>query len=325
MLLDVQGLAVTYGRARVVDGVSFQIAPGEALGIVGESGSGKTTVARAVLRLLPRHARVEGQVYFDGVELLRLPARELRRLRWRRLSVVFQSTMSALTPVYRIDDQIAEAIRTHQPLSRAAARRRAAELLERTGVAGRFARAYPHQLSGGMRQRACIAMALALEPDLVIADEPTTALDVLSQALVLEMLARLRADVGCSSLLISHDLALIMQACDRVLVMYAGRIVEQAPVRRLYAQPVHPYTMGLLHCVSTDDALIAIPGTLPNREPPIVGCAFAPRCPFAQPVCRTTSPPLVEVRPGHLAACHRSDAEAELRRWAADPRTWEGA
>ncbi|MFF3979484.1 dipeptide ABC transporter ATP-binding protein [Streptomyces sp. NPDC001828] len=321
-VLDVKDLRVSYADASgtavpVVRGVGFTLRRGEVLGLVGESGAGKTATALALLGLLPPGARVGGSAVLLGTELIGLPVRELARLRGRRIAMVFQDPLAAFNPAQRVGDQIGEALRIHQQPrpGRESARRRALELLEGVRVPdpARTARSYPHELSGGLRQRAMIAMAIANEPDVIVADEPTSALDATVQAQVLDALDSARRATGAALLLVSHDLGVIAGAADRVAVMYAGRIVETAPVDALFAAPRMPYTVGLLGSVPRLDAavpLTPIPGAppLPGELGP--GCAFAPRCPLAAQNCREVDPELAGSE-GHLAACVRPDAVAE--------------
>ncbi|HEX6655221.1 MAG TPA: dipeptide/oligopeptide/nickel ABC transporter permease/ATP-binding protein, partial [Candidatus Limnocylindria bacterium] len=312
-LLSVRDLVVEFdsptGPLRAVDGVSFDMRRGETIGLVGESGSGKTTTVLAMLRLLPPGGRVVGgQVLFDGEDLLSLPPAELRAVRWSRLSIVFQGAMNALNPVRTVGDQVAEAIRTHQPgISRRAAATRAGELLERVGIPGRRARDYPHTYSGGMRQRAMIALALACDPDVIIADEPTTALDVMIQAQILELLARLSSELGMATIMVTHDLGVVGQRCDRVLVMYGGLIAEEAEAYRLYAHPQHPYTQSLLASFPDlshpDRKLVGIPGVPPRLDNMPPGCPFAPRCPHVFDRCRVEVPPAYPLSHDRRASC----------------------
>ncbi|MFE0461191.1 dipeptide ABC transporter ATP-binding protein [Kitasatospora sp. NPDC058965] len=316
-LLAVHDLRVEFAAARgraattAVRGVDLTLSRGETLGIVGESGSGKSVTALAVLGLLPGTATVRGSVALDGRELVGLPARELAGIRGRRIAMVFQDPLSAFTPVFRIGDQIAEAVRVHQRVDRAAARRRAAELLDLVGIPdpARALDNFPHEFSGGMRQRAMIAMAVANEPDVLLADEPTTALDVTIQAQVLDVLRTARRETGAALVLVSHDLGVIAQMADRVAVMYAGRVVESAPVDALFAAPHHPYTLGLIGAVPRLDRaggpLVPIPGQPPALHALAPGCPFADRCPLVLPECRTAEPALTGPA-GHLAACLRS-------------------
>ncbi|MFD5466694.1 dipeptide ABC transporter ATP-binding protein [Kitasatospora sp. NPDC127059] len=321
-LLAVRDLRVDFagphGPVPAVRGVDLTLRRGETLGIVGESGSGKSVTALSVLGLLPGTARVSGSVRLDGRELVGLPGRELAAIRGRKVAMVFQDPLSAFTPVYRIGDQIAEAVRVHQPVDRATARRRAAELLDLVGIPApdRALDSFPHEFSGGMRQRAMIAMAIANEPDILLADEPTTALDVTIQAQVLDVLRTARRETGAALVLVSHDLGVIAGAADRVAVMYAGRVVETAGVDELFAAPRHPYTLGLIGALPRLDGgggpLVPIPGApAPMAELP-PGCPFATRCPLAEARCSATEPPL-SGDDGHLAACVRSAELAEGR------------
>ena len=323
-LLTVRDLRVEFaaprGRAAVpaVRGVDLTVRRGETLGIVGESGSGKSVTALAVLGLLPGTATVRGSVRLDGRELVGLPSRELAAVRGRRVAMVFQDPLSAFTPVHRIGDQIAEAVRIHQPLGRAAARGRAAELLELVGIPapGRALDNFPHEFSGGMRQRAMIAMAIANDPDVLLADEPTTALDVTIQAQVLDVLRTARRETGAALVLVSHDLGVIAQMADRVAVMYAGRVVETAGVDELFERPRHPYTLGLIGAVPRLDPrggpLVPIPGTPPAMDALPPGCPFAARCPLAEERC-TVAEPVLSGAGAHLAACVRADELSERR------------
>ena len=297
------------GIVKAVDGVSFELHDGEALGIAGESGCGKTTTALSLLRLLPPNARVvEGSVKLFGIDLAQKSENALRRYRWREISVIFQGAMNALNPVQRVGDQVAEPIVERLGVPKAEAKRRARELLELVGIARDRAADYPHQLSGGMRQRAMIAMALACDPAIVIGDEPTTALDVMVQAQILELLERLREELGLSLILITHDLSVIAETCDRVMVMYAGRVAEEGPVRTIFSGPRHPYTQMLLAAIpnlASDKRLLAtIPGSPPDLRTPPPGCRFHPRCPMAMDVCREVVPPEVRYADGVRVACH---------------------
>jgi oligopeptide/dipeptide ABC transporter ATP-binding protein len=312
-LLSVRDLVVEFdsptGPLRAVDGVSFDLRRGETIGLVGESGSGKTTTVLAMLRLLPPGGRVVGgQVLFDGEDLLALPPAELRAVRWSRLSIVFQGAMNALNPVRTVGDQVAEAIRTHQPgMGRRATAARAAELLERVGISGRRARDYPHTYSGGMRQRAMIALALACDPDVIIADEPTTALDVMIQAQILELLARLSNELGMATIMVTHDLGVVGQRCDRVVVMYGGIVAEEAEAYRLYAHPQHPYTQALLASFPDlshpDRKLVGIAGVPPRLDNMPPGCPFAPRCPHVFDRCLAERPPAFPLSHERRASC----------------------
>jgi len=313
-LLEVQDLVVHFatpgGRLRAVAGVNFALAPGETLGLVGESGCGKTVTALSILRLLPApQGEMAGVVRFQGEELSGAPEARLRQVRGNRIAMVFQEPMTALNPVLTIGEQVAEVLRLHRGLGHQQARQEGVAALTRVGLpeAERRLSQYPHQLSGGLRQRALMAMALACNPDLLIADEPTTALDVTIQAQILALLARLQAEMGLAVLFITHNLGIVAQTADRVAVMYAGLMVEEARTRDLFQGPAHPYTRGLLASVprldfrqAPGEALAAVPGQVPVEPPP--GCLFRDRCPEAQPRCRE-EPPWVDVGPEHRVCC----------------------
>ncbi|HEX5827230.1 MAG TPA: ABC transporter ATP-binding protein [Candidatus Limnocylindrales bacterium] len=312
-LLNVEDLSVRFrmpgGSVKAVDGVSFGLDDGEALGIAGESGCGKTTTALSLVRLLPANGRIRsGKVELFGIDLVPKTEQQLARYRWREISIVFQGAMNALNPVRRIGQQIGEPIEMRLGQSREASQKRAGELLELVGIPRKRASAYPHELSGGMRQRAMIAMALACDPAIVIGDEPTTALDVMVQAQILELLEQLRRDLGLSLILITHDLSVIAETCDRVMVMYAGKVAEEGPVARVFTAPRHPYTRKLLASFPNIHAdrrtLEVIPGALPDLRNPPPGCRFAPRCAFAMDVCREVVPPEVRFADGVRVACH---------------------
>ena len=302
-------------RVRAVDGVSFDLHAGRTLGVVGESGSGKSVTALAVMGLLPKSAEISGQAIFEGRDLISAPDHELRDLRGDRLAMIFQEPMTSLNPAHRVGDQIAEAVLRHRDITGAQAQARAVEMLARVRIPEPQARArdYPHQLSGGMRQRVMIAMALALNPSLLIADEPTTALDVTIQAQILELLAELRDETGAAAMLITHDLGVVAEVCDDVAVMYAGEVVERASVAALFEAPQHPYTIGLLGSLprlhERRARLAAIPGAVPNMASELTGCRFRARCPFALPACAAQRPALVEVEPGRLSRCIRAPLE----------------
>jgi oligopeptide/dipeptide ABC transporter ATP-binding protein len=312
-LLEVDDLAVRFAMpdasVKAVDGVSFRLDDGEALGIAGESGCGKTTTALSLVRLLPPNGRIRsGSVKLFGIDLVPKTEQQLARYRWREISIVFQGAMNALNPVQRIGDQIAEPIEVRLGQPRASSQLRAAELLELVGIPRQRAAAYPHELSGGMRQRAMIAMALACDPAIVIGDEPTTALDVMVQAQILQLLEQLRHDLGLSLILITHDLSVIAETCDRAMIMYAGRVAEEGPSTRLFTAPRHPYTRKLLSSFPNIHAdrrtLEVIPGTPPDLRNPPPGCRFAPRCAFAMDICREVVPPEVRFADGVRVACH---------------------
>jgi oligopeptide/dipeptide ABC transporter ATP-binding protein len=297
------------GSVKAVDGVSFTLRHGEALGIAGESGCGKTTTALSLVQLLPGNAKiVSGSIRLYGIDLVKKTENQLRRYRWREISVVFQGAMNALNPVRRIGDQIAEPLIRRLDQTAPDAARRAGDLLELVGIPRKRARSYPHELSGGMRQRAMIAMALACDPAIVIGDEPTTALDVMVQAQILELLERLRGELGLSLILITHDLSVIAETCDRVLVMYAGKVAEEGPVGRVFRQARHPYTQKLLGAFPNIHAdrrtLEVIPGLPPDLRNPPAGCRFHPRCPLVIDRCRTEVPPEITFADGVRVACH---------------------
>ena len=313
-LLAVEGLrtqfATSGGTVRAVDGLSFAIERGEVLGLVGESGCGKSVTSLSIMRLVPPPGRVTaGRILLDGDDLLDKDAEAMRRVRGARIAMVFQEPMTSLNPVFTIGDQIAAAVRAHEGGGRRAAWERAVEMLDRVQVPSprERARDYPHQLSGGLRQRAMIALALAPGPQLLIADEPTTALDVTIQAQILDLLRRLQAERGMAVLLITHDLGVVAELCHRVAIIYAGRIVEMAPVAKIFVEPLHPYTRGLLRCLPHPSRfgqpLSSIEGAPPDLRQTGGGCRFAPRCPLALESCRRDEPVLTERRPGHFVAC----------------------
>jgi peptide/nickel transport system ATP-binding protein len=329
-LLDIRALSVTY-RARgsavhAVDRARFAVPGGSVVGLVGESGCGKTTLARAVMGVMPASAEVTGEaLLFQGSDLLRMPARERRRLAWTQLAFIPQTAMSALDPVYRVGCQIEEVLVERGGFGRAAARARAEELFAMVGIDRARLAEYPHQFSGGMRQRASIAMALALEPALVLADEPVTALDVIVQRQVLDVLKGLQARLGLSVVLVTHDISVVAYACDRVVVMYAGRVVESGTAEEVLERPRHPYTMGLTNAfpdlAGAAHTLVPIAGSPPALDHPPPGCRFAQRCPFAQARCRTLEPP-TEQAAGHVTVCWRAEEAEALRAQAASVETW---
>jgi oligopeptide/dipeptide ABC transporter ATP-binding protein len=317
-LLSIRGLRTYFdteaGVAKAVDGVDLDILPGEVLGLVGESGSGKSVTALSVLRLVPSPPGriVAGEIEFKGRNLLGLSWEEIRKVRGSEISMIFQEPMTSLNPVFTIGMQVTEVILQHEAVSQDEANRRAVDILTEVGIpdAARRMTQYPHHLSGGMRQRVMIAMALVLNPDLLIADEPTTALDVTIQAQILDLMLELKERrPGAAILLITHNLAVVAETCDRVAVMYGGKIQEVAPVRRLFENPLHPYTQGLLGSIPRVDGararrLNVIPGTVPSILDMPIGCKFVTRCPYRFEPCPDKEPPLIEMEPGHLVRCH---------------------
>jgi oligopeptide/dipeptide ABC transporter ATP-binding protein len=315
-LLDVRNLKTYFytdaGVVRAVDGVTYALAKGETLGLVGESGCGKSVSALSVMGLIdPPGKVVDGEISLAGEDLLALSEAQMRRVRGNRISMIFQEPMTSLNPVLTVGKQIIEGIRVHQDVSRSEARQRAIAMLRKVKISAAESRVdeYPHHMSGGMRQRVMIAMALACEPEILIADEPTTALDVTIQAQIMELLEELQAEFGMSVLLITHNLALIAEVSDHIAVMYASKIAEYAATGELFANPLHPYTVGLLTSIPRlgmprHKKLNVIPGAVPNPLHFPSGCKFHPRCPLAEQICRQVEPPLEEHRPGHWSACH---------------------
>ncbi|WP_291297331.1 ABC transporter ATP-binding protein [Elioraea sp.] len=321
-LLTVEGLGIGFrtdqGPIQVVEDLSFSLEPGRTLAIVGESGCGKSVTSLALMRLLPPNARIQGHVRFEGADLLGLDEASMRRLRGGEIAMIFQEPMTSLNPAFTVGDQIAEAIREHRAISEKDAVEEAVAMLARVRIPDARARAaeYPHRLSGGMRQRVMIAMAMACRPKLLIADEPTTALDVTIQAQILDLMREMAAETGTAIILITHDLGVVAEMADEVLVMYAGRAAETAPVRTLFSEPQHPYTVGLMGAIPRLDEdrarLATIEGAVPSPAAWPRGCRFAPRCPFVIPRCTETVPALAEMGEGHRAAC----IQAPLDRFA---------
>jgi peptide/nickel transport system ATP-binding protein len=322
-LLEIRGLKTHFktddGWVHAVDGVDLSVNSGETVCLVGESGSGKSVTAMSVLKLVPMPPGriVAGQVLWDGRDLVSLPPSEMQKLRGREIGVVFQEPMTALNPVYTVGEQISEGLRLHEGLSRAAAMERAAELLALVHISqpARRVHDYPHQFSGGMRQRVMIAMALACNPRLLIADEPTTALDVTIQAQILDLLSELKERLGMAVLLITHAMGVVAEVAQRVVVMYAGQVIEEGSVEEVFERPWHPYTQGLIRSIPRIDAdasrgsrLVSIPGTVPSLIEPPPGCRFAPRCAYARDACTQATPALRQVGPGHRVACILEEA-----------------
>jgi len=322
VLLDVQNLTTYYitrrGAVKAVENVSFKVQRAEAMGLAGESGCGKTTVALSILRILPPNGKIMGgKIIFEGKDILSLSEKEMReRIRWKGISLIFQGAMNALNPVYKVGDQIVEAIRLHEPhVSPYEAKKRAEKLFELVGIEPSRIESYPHEMSGGMKQRAMIAMALACNPKLLIADEPGTALDVIVQAQVLKLLKELKKKLGISVIMITHDLSMIAEICDSLAIMYAGNIVEYGDVVSLFKKPLHPYTQGLIKAFpslqSEKREMSSIPGSPPNLLNPPRGCRFHPRCKFATDICKRKTPKLKEVSKGHYVACFLVDGDVK--------------
>jgi peptide/nickel transport system ATP-binding protein len=326
-LLEIENLQTHFrtpdGINRAVDGVSFHVRAGETLAVVGESGCGKSVTAMSILRLIPEPpGKIAGSIRFQGKDLLTLSDREMRDIRGNEISMIFQEPMTSLNPVLSVGRQIGETLRLHQGMSKAQAEERAVEMLRLVGIPepGRRVREYPHQLSGGMRQRVMIAIALACNPKLLIADEPTTALDVTIQAQILELMRDLKHRVGAAIVLITHDLGVVAEVAERVVVMYAGRKVEEAAIGPLFRNPKHPYTQGLLGSMpklgssltGQETRLQEIPGLVPSLKKKLEGCVFASRCPHTTDLCRSVAPALEEKAVGHVAACHYATREGVL-------------
>jgi len=313
-VLNVEGLRMYYhtaeGDVKAVDGLNFQVEKREVMGIVGESGCGKSSLAITILKLLPANGKIlEGKIQLDGEDLIPMKDAEIRRkVRWSKIAMIPQGAMNALNPVFRVGDQISESMTIHGSASKKEAKTRTQELLKLVGVDPSRGRHYPHEFSGGMKQRAMIAMSLSLSPEILIADEPTTALDVIVQAGIVRLLLSIKDEFGTSILLISHDLALVAQMSDKTAIMYAGKFVEYGSSKEVYNSPLHPYTLGLEGAFADirkpKRALTSIPGAPPNLIDPPPGCRFHPRCPYAQAVCREKEPGLLKVSTDHLVACH---------------------
>jgi oligopeptide/dipeptide ABC transporter ATP-binding protein len=312
-LLDVSNLKTYYvmesgAVVKALNGISFKLEKGQSLGMAGESGCGKSTAALSLLRLIKGVKITEGTVLLNDLSLLELNEKQMNRVRWERISLVSQAAMNALNPVFRVGDQICETILAHRKLKKKAAWKMAELLLSQVDIDPGRARSFPHELSGGMRQRAVIAMALALDPEVMIADEPTTALDVVTQAQILKLFRRLQQERGISVIFISHDLSILGQACDRIMIMYAGSIVEMGDTDKLFSSPRHPYTRALLKCFpdikEKKKTLTGLAGSPPDLIDPPAGCCFHPRCPQAGALCRERKPDICEIQPGQFLACH---------------------
>ncbi|TMI59477.1 ABC transporter ATP-binding protein [Candidatus Bathyarchaeota archaeon] len=314
-VLQVEHLTTNYktlrGWVKACEDVNFQVEKGEAMGLVGESGCGKTTVALSLLKLLPSAGRIrKGRILFNGNDLVKMSDSQIRKIRWKGIAIVFQGAMNALNPVFKISDQITEAIKIHEPhVSRTAARERVESLLEMVGIDSGRADNYPHEFSGGMRQRALIAMALAANPEVLVADEPGTALDVVVQAQILKLLRELKDKLNLSMVFISHDLSIVAETCDKLAIMYAGQVIECGDTKSIFAKPLHPYTQGLLGAFPSIKGerkkLVSIPGQPPDLLDPPSGCRFNPRCPYVMDICKKVEPKLLPVdQSNHLAHCH---------------------
>ena len=318
-ILEIKDLAIHFftedGDVAAVNGIDLALRHGDTLGLVGETGAGKTTTAKGILRLIPSPPGkiVSGKVLFDGENLLEKTEKEMQKIRGGKISMIFQDPMTALNPVLRVDDQIAEVIQLHSSCSKSEALKGALEMLEKVGIPASRGRDYPHQFSGGMKQRVVIAMALACNPKLLLADEPTTALDVTIQAQVLDMMKTLKDEFGTSMILITHDLGVVAETCDKVAVMYAGEIVEFGSLEHIFDETAHPYTKGLFHSLPSLDRkerrLKPIAGLMPDPTRLPEGCKFHPRCPFAEERCRTVNPKAAEISPGHFVKCLRCQRE----------------
>ncbi|WP_115864120.1 ABC transporter ATP-binding protein [Halorussus litoreus] len=329
-LLETRNLSVEYGTdegpLRAVDGVDLSVESGEILGVVGESGCGKTTLMKAILNLLPENGDVvEGDIQFDGRSLIDIPESELRPIRWEDLSYIIQNAMTTLDPVYRIGSQFVEIIRTHRDVSKSEARSMAGEMLEDVGIDRSRLSDYPHELSGGQRQRVVIALALVLDPKLVIADEPTTGLDVVTQEEILKLIKRIQKSFDSAVVLITHDISVVAEIADRVAVMYGGELVEVGPTSDVFHRSAHPYTMGLMNAFpsieESADELVSIPGSPPNLVDPPTGCRFTERCPFATEECYE-EPPEETVGERHRSRCHYTAQAPEFRERSERAETW---
>jgi len=333
MLLGVEDLIVNFRlkgneSAKAVDKISFTLDADECLGIVGESGCGKTTAAKAILKILPPNGEIlGGHIYYNNRDLIPLSYNEMRKIRWKEISIISQDAMNSLNPVRRVGDQIVEAIRVHEDVKKGAAYDRAEKLFAMVGIERERLQDYPHQFSGGMRQRSIIAMAVALNPAIIIADEPTTALDVIVQDSILQKINDIRKQLKKSMIMITHDVSVVAENCGKVIVMYAGKIVEYGLTKEIFAMPFHPYTIGLQNAFPEIKGpvkeLINIPGDLPSLIHPPTGCRFFDRCPFGKALCQQKEPPLGEVGPDHFSACYFPEKSDEFRKLGKSPLTWE--
>ncbi len=330
--LDVTDLDITYtvgaGSLKAVDGVSFSLRKGESMGIVGESGCGKTTIAKGLMQLLPKNGAItRGSITLNGRELVGLSKEAVRRLRLKEIAMISQSAMNALNPVYTIGDQLVEGIMAHTSFGNRGAYKRAVEVFEMVGLEEKRMRSFPHQMSGGMKQRAVIAMALSLNPSLIIADEPTTALDVVVQDRILHRIIKIQKEINSSMIFITHDISVVSEICETIVVMYGGKVMEMSPTDTFFRRPFHPYSLGLKNAfpliTEITDELISIPGTPPNLLLELKGCRFNERCPFAQQKCAVELPLFYEPEPGHKVACHFPERVEEFRERSSHRDTWE--
>lgn len=331
-LLEVKNVSIEYkteaGVMRAVDDVSFTLAVGESMGLVGESGCGKTTLAKSIMRLLAKNGKIsDGEIRFKGENLVEKTDEQIRQLRLKDIAMVSQSAMNALNPVHTVGKQLVEGIQAHTKMSKDEAYKRAAEVFKMVGLEEKRLKSYPHQMSGGMKQRAIIAMALSLNPSLIIADEPTTALDVVVQDHILQQIIELQKAISSSMILITHDISVVSETCETIIVMYGGKIMEQAPTKVFFKMPVHPYSLGLNNAFPSiteiGETLISIPGTPPNLMQEQHGCRFSERCPFATSKCETEVPALQPVGENHTSACHYNDQVERFRAESEKPEVWE--
>ncbi|NLJ78804.1 MAG: ABC transporter ATP-binding protein [Tissierellia bacterium] len=331
-LLEVNNLSIDYitgeGTLRAVDDVSFSLEQGESLGLVGESGCGKTTLAKSMMRLLPDNGFIKaGEIIFKGDDIVKKDKEGIRKLRLRDIAMISQSAMNSLNPVHTVGDQLVEGIRAHSNATKAEARKRAEEVFEIIGLEAKRLNSYPHQMSGGMKQRAIIAMALSLNPSLIIADEPTTALDVVVQDKILKKITEIQEHIKSSMIFITHDISVVSELCESIIVMYAGRVMEKAKTEVFFKTPFHPYSLGLKNAfpsiLDIGEELISIPGAPPNLMEEQVGCRFKARCPYRTERCQKDEPQLKQVEEGHFMACHYPERIGEFTEKASKRETWE--
>lgn len=331
-LLEIKNLCIDYitqeGTLNVVDNVSFELKQGESLGLVGESGCGKTTLAKTIMKLLPDNGKISsGEIIFKGEDIVKKDKEEIRKLRLNEIAMIAQSAMNSLNPVYTVGDQLVEGIRAHSKATKAEARKRAEEVFEIIGLDAKRLNSYPHQMSGGMKQRAIIAMALSLNPSLIIADEPTTALDVVVQDKILSKIIEIQKQINSSMIFITHDISVVSEICETIIVMYAGKIMEKASTKVFFKNPYHPYSLGLKNAfpsiLEIGEELISIPGAPPDLMVKQKGCRFQERCPYRTELCLKEEPELIEVENDHLIACHYPEKVDEFRQKAKQNETWE--